>query len=143
MVPGVRCLAVFFAFVVLVEGARAQQVFSTAFETGLPAELSAPGSVIESVQGWSGLGPPGRQFSGNFLRYTSVPILSTTLTLNNLPPHEYVNLRFLLAVIDSWDGTELFKVSVDGTELFSHWFQLASGDASSYLAPPGARALSS
>lgn len=138
MVAGVRCLAVLFGFTILVEGVRAQEVFSTSFETGLPAEFSAPGSVIEPVQGWSGLGPPGRQFSGNFLRYTSLPIFSTTLTLNDLPAHEYVNLRFLLAVIDSWDGTELFKVSVDGTELFSHWFQLASGDNSSYVAASGA-----
>jgi hypothetical protein len=144
MLAAIRCFAVFSfcAFAAfqggVLESARAQEVFSTTFEAGLPAQFSAPGSVIEPVQGWSGLGPPGRQFSGNFLRYTSVPILSTTLTLNNLPVHEFVNLRFLLAVIDSWDGTELLKVAVDGTEVFSHWFQLASGDTSSYIAAPGA-----
>jgi hypothetical protein len=46
-------------------------------------------------------------------------------------------LAFLAAIIDSWDGTELFKVSIDGTEVFSHWFQLATGDASDYVAPVG------
>src|SRR5258706_15696638 len=45
------------------------QVFSTNFETGLPPEFSAPGSVIEGVQGYAGLGPVGRQFGGNFLHY--------------------------------------------------------------------------
>jgi hypothetical protein len=132
----------FFAFAAVqgsaLQSVRAQVVFSTNFETGLPAAFSAPGAAIEPVQGWSGLGPPERQFSGSFLRYTSLPILTTTLTLNNLPPHDTVDLRFLLAVIDSWDGVELLEVSVDGTELFSHWFQLGSGDWSSYVAAPGA-----
>jgi hypothetical protein len=131
----------FFAFAVqgaVLEAVRAQEVFSTNFETGLPAQFSAPGSVIQPVQSWSGLGPPERQFSGSFLRYTSLSILTTTLTLNNLPPHDTVDLRFLLAVIDSWDGVELLEISIDGTEVFSHWFQLGSGDWSSYVEAPGA-----
>jgi hypothetical protein len=113
-------------------------VFSTGFDQGLPAEFSAPGSVIEGVQGYAGLGPAGNQFGGSFLRYTLQGIADTRLTLRNLPPHDAVSVGFLLAVIDSWDGTELLRISVDGTELFSHWFQLALGDTSSYLAPPGA-----
>jgi hypothetical protein len=118
--------------------ATATNVFSSDFESGLPAEFSAPGSVIEGVQGYAGLGPAGNTFGGNFLRYTSVPLFDTKLTLANLPSHTAINLSFLLAVIDSWDGTELMQVAVDGTTLWSHWFQLATGDASSYVAPPGA-----
>jgi hypothetical protein len=113
------------------------QVFSTDFQSGLPAEITAPGAGIEGVQGYSGLGVPGNQFGGSFLRYTSVPLYDTQLTLTGLPAHDHLTLSFLLAVIDSWDGTELFKVVIDGTEVFSHWFQLATGDASSYVAPPG------
>ena len=59
------------------------------------------------------------------------------MVLRNLPAHTRVSLGFLLAVIDSWDGAELLRVSVDGQEQFSHWFRLALGDTSSYVAPPG------
>ena len=43
-------------------------VFSTQFESGVPPEFSAPGSVLSGVQGYAGLGPTGRKFGGNFLR---------------------------------------------------------------------------
>ena len=121
----------------LAGSAGAQTVFYTDFESGLPAEMSAPGSVIEGVQGYAGLGPLGNKFSGNFLRYTSVTLFDTKLTLTGLPAHTHVSLGFLLGIIDSWDGTELFQVEVDGNLLFSHWFQIATGDASSYAAPAG------
>ncbi len=118
--------------------AQITPIFETDFESGLPAEISAPGSVIEPVQGYAGLGPAGNRFGGSFLRYTLQGIVDTKLTLRNLPPHDAVDVGFLLAVIDSWDGTELLRIAVDGTVRFSHWFQLATGDASSYVAPPGA-----
>src|SRR5688572_6113487 len=98
-------------------------VFTTNFESGLPAEFSAAGCVIEGVQGYSGLGPVGNQFGGSFLRYTSVPLHDTQLTITGLPAHDTLNLDFLLAVIDSWDGTELLIITVDGVTVFSHWFQ--------------------
>lgn len=120
-----------------VAGAQATVVFETGFESGLPAEFAAPGSVIEGVQGYAGLGPAGNQFGGSFLRYTLQGIVDTKLTLRNLPPHDAVDVGFLLGLIDSWDGTELMRISVDGNVLFSHWFQLATGDASSYVAPTG------
>jgi hypothetical protein len=115
----------------------ATTVFSTDFSADLPAEFAAPGAVIEPVQGYEGLGPVGNQFAGGFLRYSSSDVLETTLTLTGLPAHDRLSLAFLLAVIDSWDGTELLEVTVDGHLLFSHWFQLALGDDSSYTAPPG------
>jgi len=115
----------------------ATTVFSTDFSAELPTEITAPGAAIEPVQGYEGLGPVGNQFSGGFLRYSSTDVLETTLTLTGLPAHDRLSLGFLLAVIDSWDGTELLEVRVDGHLLFSHWFQLALGDDSSYVAPPG------
>lgn len=132
--PLLLCATLFFA-----SNASAQTtvVFETGFENGLPAEFSAPGSVIEPVQGYDGLGPVGNQFGGSFLRYTLQGIVDTRLVLRNLPPHDAVDVGFLFGAIDSWDGTELFRVAVDGNVLFSHWFQLAVGDSSSYLAPPG------
>lgn len=135
--PGLL-LAIAMLMVPVAARATTTQVFTTGFESGVPAEFSAPGSVIEGVQGFAGRGPVGRQFSGSFLRYTSVPLFPTTLTLRGLPPHDSLDVRFLLAVIDSWDGTELLQVRVDGVLRFSHWFQLATGDASSYIAAPGA-----
>ena len=120
-------------------GATPTVVFSTNFESGIPPEFSAPGSVLQGVQGYAGLGPPGRQFGGSFLRYTSVPISPTTLTLQNLPAHDHLSLKFLLGLIDSWDGTELMQVWVDGSLKFNRWFQLATGDTTNYFpAPPGA-----
>jgi hypothetical protein len=122
---------------VLPGAALAQVVFSTDFESGLPPEFSAPNSVIEGVQGYAGLGAAGNQFGGSFLRYTSQSLADTKLTLTGLPAHDHVTIGFLLALIDSWDGTELFQIAVDGNPVFSHWFQLATGDASSYVAPAG------
>lgn len=118
-------------------GAYAVEVFNADFESGLPPEFSAQGCSIEGVQGYAGLGTVGNQFTGNFLRYWTQTLYETKLTLHDLPAHDEVTLSFLLAIIDSWDGTELLKVSIDGVEVFSHWFQLATGDASSYVAPPG------
>jgi hypothetical protein len=77
----------------------------------------------------------GNQFSGSFLRYSATELSDTTLTLTNLPEHNRLNLEFLLAIIDSWDGAELMEVRVDGALLFSHWFEIASGDSSSYVPP--------
>jgi hypothetical protein len=132
---------IFFALLFLpsTSPARAQTtVFSTDFEAGLPPEFSAPGAAIQGVEGYAGLGPLGRQFAGGFLRYAEVPLSDTRLSLTGLPAHDHLNLGFLLAVIDSWDGTELLQVLVDGNVVFSHWFQLAVGDASSYVPAPGA-----
>lgn len=130
-------VVVFLSGLLVTVPARAVTVFSADFESGLPPEFSAPGAAIESVQGYAGLGTPGNQFGGDFLRYASTQVLDTDLVLTGLPPHDTLTLGFLLAVIDSWDGVELLEVLVDGTVLFSHSFQLATGDSSSYTAPPG------
>ncbi len=114
-------------------------VFSTNFESGLPAEFSAPGAVIEGVQGYSGLGPVGRRFGGNFLHYTSVALFPTTLTVRHLPSHDHLSVKSLLAIIDSWDSTEIMQIWVDGNLRFAHRFSLALADTTTYFpAPPGA-----
>lgn len=138
MMPVQRFAAAVLLALAAVAPARAATLhWSTDFEGGLPAEMAAQGTELTGVQGWAGLGPAGNQFGGQFLRYTSVPLYDTRLVLRNLPSHTHVSVGFLLALIDSWDGTELFQVAVDGSLLFSHWFQLAVGDTSDYLAPPG------
>ena len=118
--------------------AAAEVVFATDFSAGIPPQLAGAGVQVEPAQGLAGLGPAGNQFGGSVLRYHTQALHETTLTLTDLPAHTRVSLGFLLALIDSWDGTELMQVVVDGQQLFSHWFQLATGDATSYLAPDGA-----
>lgn len=118
--------------------ARAQVVFQTDFASGVPAQMSAVGAHAEDCQGFAGFGAPGNQFGGNVLRYSDIALHDVTLTLTDLPAHTRVSIGFLLALIDSWDGTELMEISVDGQLRFSHWFQLATGDASDYVAPAGA-----
>ena len=57
-------------------------------------------------------------------------------------PVTSVDVDFLLAVLDSWDGSngspapDIFNVRVDGTVVFSHTFAIASG-TSDYTPPPG------
>jgi hypothetical protein len=52
-------------------------------------------------------------------------VLTTTLHLTGLPEHESVNVNFLLAAIDSWDGSteyaapDEFNVALDGRVIFS------------------------
>lgn len=101
---------------------------------------------LESVQGYAGFGVAGNIFAGNFLRndtggYASsggigTPGSPTILTLIGLPPHTSININFLLAIIDSWDGSEpgtgpeactdchpdILTVTVDGNIIFSESF---------------------
>ncbi len=112
--------------------------FSCDFELGVPAEFSGI-TTTESVQGYSDHG-----FSGNFLRnLTSDPPEKTTLTLTNLPPHDFISIGFLLAIIDTWDGEvaesgpDFFNVSLDGVVIFSESFQNAFLGENNYAAPPG------
>lgn len=112
-------------------------VFHTDFESGIPPEFTAPGAHLDAVQGWAGLGEGSNRFEGSFLRYDAQAVLDTRLVVRELPSHTLLNLSFLLALIDSWDGVELLQVAVDGQQLYSHWFQLATGDTTSYVPPPG------
>ena len=98
----------------------AGQVFFTDFESGVPGEFSGAGAA-EGTQGFSGIST----FQTLFLRNSTLsPILASTLTLTSLPSHTFLNIGFLLAIIDGWDGAapgfdDRFNVNVDGTPVFS------------------------
>ena len=115
-------------------------VFTTDFNSGAPIEFSGI-TTTEGVQDFDTIGP----FAGDFLRNTSgdglppasgsgypVPVQPTILTLTDLPSHDSIDVNFLLAIIDTWDGTatscaiengpDVFNVTVDGASIFSHTF---------------------
>jgi len=128
-------------------GPGSTTVFSTDFESGLPAEfvdVNPASENIEGTQGYSGLG-----FDDNFLRNTSGlpdgPEASnpTTLVLNNLACHTSVDINYYAAIIDSWDGIganpingpDFFNLVVDAQTKFVQAFQSASG-TQTYENPP-------
>ncbi len=97
-------------------------------------------------------------FGGNLLENASggtepssgtVPQTATTLTLTNLPTHTSIDLNFLLAIINSWDGfastpnnpvvPEFFNVRIDGMLLFRHSFDNTpvNGTFEDYVPPMG------
>ena len=99
-------------------------VFSDDFSGGaVPAGFSGVGAVVDA-QGYKGLA----DFADNFLRNTANgnPAAATILTLSGLAAHDTVSLDFLLAVIDTWDGSppnvaapDIFNVEIDGVSIFS------------------------
>ena len=130
---------------------NASQVYFNDFDGGLtvaPGVTDTLGGITttESVQGYDGLGTGSNTFAGNFLRNTTggyagggsigTPGFPTTLTLTGLPPHISIDINFLLAIVDSWDGSEpgtgpgactschpdIFTVIVDGNTVFSEAF---------------------
>ena len=119
---------------------------------GVVSNLSGITST-ESVQNYAGIGSGNNQFAGNFLRNitggiptTGTAGAKTTFTFTNLPTHDSINLSFLLATIDSWDGVDglnvatgdYFNVHVDGIEVFEATFAQASGTQNNaYQAPQG------
>jgi hypothetical protein len=118
-------------------------VFSTDFDSGIPPEV-VPGSVwqLTGVQGFAGLGPPGYQFGGLFLRSQTASVV--TITLTDLPPHTSIGIDFLFAAIDSLDGTgtypsgDFLKVALDGQTIFRESFANATEtQVQSYVPPPG------
>ncbi|NIM95690.1 MAG: hypothetical protein GTO18_18475, partial [Anaerolineales bacterium] len=149
-----RVLLVVLVIVVLVPinvmaaPSKGRQIYFNDFDGGLtvaPKVTATLGGVTstEPVQGYDGIGSPGNSFGGLFLRNTSgggepprTPGSPTTLTLTGLPPHISVDINFLLAIIDSWDGSEpgedpggcldchpdIFTVTVDGVTVFSEAF---------------------
>lgn len=97
------------------------------FLSGVTGAFSGPGS-IQSVGLYEGAGAGGSTFSGSFLRNTSntQPPSATVLTLSGLPVHTSIDINFLLAVIDTWDGNDgnpnapdRFNVLVDGASVFA------------------------
>ena len=108
----------------------------------MPAEFTPGTATLTGVQGFSGLGPSGNQFGGNFLRSATGNVV--TLNLSGLPAHDTISLAFLFAAIDSLDGAgtfpagDFFKIVFDGATLFSESFANAqSSDIQSYVPPAG------
>jgi len=116
-----------------------QVVFSSNFNgASLPSQFSGAG-ILEPVQAYNGRGTAESSFGGQFLRNSTSgnPAPATTLTLTNLPPHESLSLKFLLAIIDSWDGNnDDFIVTVDGVEVFNNTFR-SNGANQSFPYPTG------
>jgi hypothetical protein len=108
----------------LTDAVFATIVFDSGFEDGLkPTELS--GGTLIGTQGYSNYG-----FGSQFLWSGGGTI---TLSLTNLPEHTSIDVKFLLAVIDSWDGIGAYGlpghdylwITVDGqykiADCFSNW----------------------
>jgi hypothetical protein len=116
--------------------AQAQTIFATDFNGGAPPQLSGAANSLENVQGFDGLGLAGNSFSGNLLRNSSPGGAgnATVLTLTGLPRHTRVDVDFLLAIIDSWDGADggwspdVFNVRMDGKSIFLATFTNVSWD---------------
>ncbi len=125
--------------------AQSTVVYTQNFDGVLGPEWSGV-RTVESVQGFEGKGSAGNYFSGNLLRNASVG-LASRLTLTNLPPHRSVNVGFLFAAIDSWDGTghtdgsqtyleDYFTVTLDGVTIFNQSFANMAG-VGTYNPPVG------
>jgi hypothetical protein len=99
---------------------NAGQVFFTDFETADPTDPASYGSRV-STQGFVTYLPSVQNW---FLwnDTTGNPANSTIFSLTGLTSHSYMDISFLLAVIDSWDGLsgpDAFNVKVDGNLVFS------------------------
>lgn len=110
--------------------AQSAIVFSSDFDSVIPAEITAGTALITPVQGYSGLGPSGNIFAGSFLRSQTANVV--TLKLTGLPAHDTVSLSLLFAAIDSLDGTgnfpqgDFFQVTLDNVMIFNESFANAT-----------------
>jgi Ca2+-binding RTX toxin-like protein len=131
-------------------------IFATDFESGVPVQFSGT-TTTSAVQGFAGIGTGSDVFGGNLLENATggdrfapgtIPQTPTTLTLTNLPTHTSIDINFLLAIINSWDGLvatnpinaapDFFNVQVDGVPLFRGSFDNArQGASQGYIGPPG------
>lgn len=118
-------------------------VLSSNFNGILLAPIEPGVAMLTGVQEYSGLGPVGNQFGGNFLRSPTGNVV--TISLTGLPSHSAISIDFLFAAIDSLDGTganpplgDFFRVTLDGTEIFRESFANATaGQDQSYVPAPG------
>jgi hypothetical protein len=127
-------------------------VFKDDFDGGrwTSSSVTATFSGVTSFEGVQGFTSTG--FRGKLLRNNAQgnPAVATTLTLTGLPKHESINLKFLLALIDTWDGScgsdrvaaggalnsthcpDYFNIALDGISIFQETFFGLSEDAQSY-----------
>ncbi len=102
------------------------------FASGVTGGLSGYGNIVSKQN----LPAP---FAGNILQNDSTgnPAIATVLTLNNLPTHDSIDINFLVALIDSWDGSvgsapqnDHLYIAVDGNVIFDLSAVNASGSVS-------------
>ena len=105
--------------------------YSTDFDAGLPAQFTVSNFSVQAIDDQT---PPDEDlldygFSApNLLRTSAGGTQTATLTLTNLPRHAYVDLDFVLAALDSIDGTDgPFEVKVDGQTVWSQKITHAGG----------------
>ena len=117
-------------------------VLAVDFEGGVPANVDVGGGALTPSQGYAPLGPPGNQFGETFLRGPTGNTI--TITFTDLPPHTSLSVDFLMAAIDSLDGTgsfpagDFFRIDLDGQTIFRESFANATPDQiQSYVPPPG------
>ncbi|MCU0979306.1 MAG: PA14 domain-containing protein, partial [Pirellulaceae bacterium] len=81
---------------------------------------------------------------GNFLRNAGAAGAAVVIDLADLPVHASLDLEFVLAMIDSWDGSDAthgpdaLRVEVDGTVVFDQTFSNVTGRPQSYVPAPEA-----
>jgi YVTN family beta-propeller protein len=121
-------------------GTTAYTVFKTDFNNGVPPEFTEVATTQE-VQEDQTLGAGQSVFEGHFLRNDFGS--KATLTLTDLPHHTHIGFRFLLAVIDTWNGKgctvgeDTLHISVDGNLLFSESFENSGCGTATYIPPSG------
>ena len=161
---GFICLVVTLALGVRPEAAVADSsrtIYFSNFDGGGYAldgtQFAWSGNIgLTPVQGYSGIGTNGNVFAGNLLWNRSggtaanpgtVAAQPCILTLTNLPPHNQLDVGFLLAIIDSWDGAaitpadympDIYNVQVDGQLVFSEAFQNSLNANGEQTYQPGA-----
>ena len=118
--------------------ADSTSVFFTDFDGGVPVEITGE-TIVQPVAGFAGLGNGGNVFAGDLHRNFSIGgVVATRLTLAGLPPHNSIDVNFLLATIDSWEGTagpDFFRVLIDGLPYFTENFMNSNMAQQTYVPP--------
>jgi len=105
-------------------------VYENDFESGNAGSAITGVRSVVGTQGYSAVGF-GTRFLHNTSGSSSAPI-ATTINLTNLPEHDSVNIGFLLALIDSWDGNnatfgpDILQIRLDGSLILNEIFPTSS-----------------
>lgn len=129
-----RYYAVLLGFLVLIFSGTSAMAAVYDFEDGVDAAFSGGDQVITS--GYSAYG---------FDNYMYMDDQSVTFTITGLESHTSIDLNFMLAIINSWDGEnssssydpDYFNVSIDGSPVFSETFSNFDIGDQSYSPPAG------
>lgn len=119
------------------------------FGSGVIGGLSG-NTTLTDVQMFAGIGDADGSFGGEFLRNSDNgnPQAPTILDLSGLPTHTAVEISFLLAIIDTWDGDvfppnlneapDYFNIVLDGIVVFRESFTNLEnlGSTQSYQGSP-------